>query len=73
MEGSVEFGRTIGIIRRVSVRKVASPGNLIARLNLRGGLKPNPGYRRKVVVREGNQEERWCGSFGFSNLPRLLL
>ncbi len=69
MEGSVEFGRTIGIIRRISVRKIASPGNLIARFNLRGGLKPNPVRK----VREGNQEERWCSSFGFSNLPRLLL
>lgn len=73
VEGSIEFGRTIGIIRRVFVRRVASPGKLIAIFNLRGGLKPNPNYRRKVIVREGNQKERWCGSFGFNNLPRLLL
>ena len=45
MEGSIEFGRTIGIIRRMSVRKIASPGKFIAIFNLRGILKPNPFMR----------------------------
>ena len=39
MDSLVEFGRTIRIICRFSGRKVASPGDSIAKTNFRGFLK----------------------------------
>lgn len=44
MGSLVEFGRTIRITCRVSVRRVISPGNLIAKFNLRGILKSKDNF-----------------------------
>ena len=53
MDSSIEFGRTIGIIRRNVVRKVISPDSFIADFNLKGVLKPNPVRGRQLRSTSG--------------------
>jgi len=50
MDSLVEFGRTIKIICRFSVRKIASPGDLITKFNLRGFLKSKDNLEVQVVL-----------------------